>query len=256
MPRPVAFVTGAGRGAGRAIALRLARAGYAVALAGRTEAALAAVAADARQTGTEALPLRCDVTDRGAVLRAVADAESVLGQIDVLVNNAGVADSAPFATMSDELWDRMLAVNLTGTYVCTRAVIPGMFDRRRGSVINIASVAGRKGFAYSAAYCAAKHGVVGLTRALAIEAAPKGVTINAICPGWLDTDMTRDSIARIARTTGRSPEEAKAALERMNPQRRLITPDEVAALAVFLAGPDARGITGQSLGVDGGEFPA
>jgi NAD(P)-dependent dehydrogenase (short-subunit alcohol dehydrogenase family) len=131
-----------------------------------------------------------------------------------------------------------------------------MFERGRGRVINIASVAGRKGFAYSAAYCAAKHGVVGLTRALAIEAAPKGVTVNAICPGWLDTDMTRESIERIVRATGRSAADARSSLERMNPQRRLIDPDEVAALAVYLAGSDARGITGQTLGVDGGELTA
>jgi NAD(P)-dependent dehydrogenase (short-subunit alcohol dehydrogenase family) len=200
--------------------------------------------------------LVCDVTDRGSIRRSVAEAERQLGPIDVLINNAGVAESAPFPAMSDELWDRILAVNLTGTYLCTRAVIPGMFERGRGRVINIASVAGRKGFAYSAAYCAAKHGVVGLTRALAIEAAPKGVTVNAICPGWLDTDMTRESIERIVRATGRSAADARSSLERMNPQRRLIDPDEVAALAVYLAGSDARGITGQTLGVDGGELTA
>jgi NAD(P)-dependent dehydrogenase (short-subunit alcohol dehydrogenase family) len=137
-----------------------------------------------------------------------------------------------------------------------RTVLPGMLGRGRGRVINIASVAGRTGFAYTAAYCAAKHGVVGLTRAVALEAAGKGVTVNAICPGWVDTEMTKDSIARIVRTTGRSPDEARSAIERMNPQHRLIQPDEVAALAVFLAGPDAHGITGQTLGVDGGELVA
>jgi NAD(P)-dependent dehydrogenase (short-subunit alcohol dehydrogenase family) len=206
--------------------------------------------------GSQTQVLVCDVTDRGSIRRSVAEAERQLGPIDVLINNAGVAESAPFPAMSDELWDRILAVNLTGTYLCTRAVIPGMFERGRGRVINIASVAGRKGFAYSAAYCAAKHGVVGLTRALAIEAAPKGVTVNAICPGWLDTDMTRESIERIVRATGRSAADARSSLERMNPQRRLIDPDEVAALAVYLAGSDARGITGQTLGVDGGELTA
>jgi 2-hydroxycyclohexanecarboxyl-CoA dehydrogenase len=252
----VVFVTGAGRGVGRAIARRFGNLGYAVAAAGRSEALLRELAEELKDRGSQSHVLVCDVTDRGSILRSVADAERQLGPIDVLVNNAGVAESAPFPSMSDELWDRMLAVNLTGTYLCTRAVIPGMFERGRGRVINIASVAGRKGFAYSAAYCAAKHGVVGLTRALAIEAAPKGVTVNAICPGWLDTDMTRESIERIVRATGRSAADARSALERMNPQRRLIDPDEVAALAVYLAGPDARGVTGQTLGVDGGELTA
>lgn len=253
---PVVFITGAGRGVGRATALRFAAAGYAVAAAGRSDATLRQLGDDLATSGSRLEPFVCDVTDRASVHRAVKEAEQRLGPIDVLVNNAGVAESVAFASMADELWDRMLSVNLTGTYLCTRAVIPGMFERRSGRVINIASVAGRKGFAYSAAYCAAKHGVVGLTRALAIEAAPKGVTVNAICPGWLDTDMTRESIERIVRTTGRSAADARSALERMNPQRRLIEPDEVAALAVYLAGPDARGITGQTLGVDGGELTA
>jgi NAD(P)-dependent dehydrogenase (short-subunit alcohol dehydrogenase family) len=253
---PVVFVTGAGRGVGRAIARRFGNLGYAVAAAGRSEALLRQLAEELTDRGSQTQVLVCDVTDRGSIRRSVAEAERQLGPIDVLINNAGVAESAPFPAMSDELWDRILAVNLTGTYLCTRAVIPGMFERGRGRVINIASVAGRKGFAYSAAYCAAKHGVVGLTRALAIEAAPKGVTVNAICPGWLDTDMTRESIERIVRATGRSAADARSSLERMNPQRRLIDPDEVAALAVYLAGPDARGITGQTLGVDGGELTA
>lgn len=253
---PVVFVTGAGRGVGRAMARRFAKVGYAVAAAGRSESFLRQVADELTQLGAVQQALVCDVTDRASVRRAVAEAERQLGPIDVLVNNAGAAESVAFASMSDDVWDRMLAVNLTGTYLCTRAVVPGMFERERGRVINIASVAGRKGFNYSAAYCAAKHGVVGLTRALAIEAAPKGVTVNAICPGWLDTDMTRESIERIVRATGRNATEARSALERMNPQRRLIDPDEVAALAVYLAGPDARGITGQTLGVDGGELTA
>jgi NAD(P)-dependent dehydrogenase (short-subunit alcohol dehydrogenase family) len=190
------------------------------------------------------------------VTEAIASVERALGPIDVLVNNAGIADSVPFAAMDDAMWERMLAVNLTGTYYCMRVVLPGMFDRRRGRVINIASVAGRTGFAYTAAYCASKHGVLGLTRAVAIEAAGKGVTVNAICPGWVDTDMTRESVARIVRKTGRSEADARSAIERMSPQNRLIQPEEVAALAVFLASPDAYGINGQALTVDGGELVA
>jgi 3-hydroxybutyrate dehydrogenase len=151
--------------------------------------------------------------------------------------------------MDDELWERMLSVNLTGTYHCMRAIIPGMFERRRGRVINIASVAAKVGFPYTAAYVAAKHGVLGLTRAVAIEAAGKGVTVNAICPGWIDTDMTDRSISRIAAKTGRGVEDARRLLAAMNPQGRLIHPDEVAAIAAFLASPDAAGINGQDFGV-------
>ena len=256
MPRPVVFITGAGRGIGRAIAVRFARAGYAVALTGRSHPHLLEVADEVTDAGTAVRAIVCDVTNRKSIERAVEKVQRELGEIDVLVNNAGIADSAPFATMGDELWDRILAVNLTGTYLCMRVVIPGMLERRRGRVINIASIAGLTGFAYTAAYCAAKHGVVGLTRAVALEAASKGVTVNAVCPGWVNTDMTRTSIERIAKTTGRSVEDARWALEHMSPQGRLIEPDEVAAVAMFLAGADAHGINGQTLSVDGGELTA
>ncbi len=228
-----------------------------MALAGRSETGLREVADEiGRLTGVRAHPILCDVGQRESVATAVSTAEREVGDIEVLVNNAGVADSAPFTKMSDELWEQMLAVNLTGTYLCMRAVLPAMFARGRGRVINIASTAGRTGYRYTAAYCAAKHGVVGLTRAVALEAAPVGVTVNAICPGWTDTDMTSASIARIVATTGRSSADARRTLERMNPQRRLITPEEVAALALFLASPEARGINGQALGIDGGEVVA
>jgi NAD(P)-dependent dehydrogenase (short-subunit alcohol dehydrogenase family) len=249
MPRAVLFVTGGGRGVGRAIALRFARDGFAVAAAGRSEGPVRAVADEISALGGETLPLACDVTEREAVASAVKAAEDRLGPIDVLINNAGVADSSPFVTMDDELWDRMLAVNLTGTYLCMRAVLPGMFQRRRGRVINIASIAGKVGYAYTAAYCASKHAVLGLTRAVALEAASRHVTVNAICPGWLDTDMTARSIARIVERTGRSAADARAALERMNPNGRLIAPDDVAAVAAFLASPDAQGINGEALDV-------
>jgi NAD(P)-dependent dehydrogenase (short-subunit alcohol dehydrogenase family) len=240
------LVTGAGRGSGRAIAARFARDGFAVALVGRGAAALTDVAGELA-SATEAFPLACDVTDRDAVRRAVAQVEQRLGPIDVLVNNAGESASAPFASMDDGLWDRMLGINLTGTYNCMRAVVPSMFERRQGRVINIASVAARIGFAYTAAYVASKHGVLGLTRAVAIEAATRGVTVNAICPGWMNTDMTIRSIERIVEKTGRSLEEARRTLERMNPQQRLIEPEEVAAIAAFLASPEAAGINGQDI---------
>lgn len=247
MPRPVVFVTGASRGSGRAIAARFARDGYAVAATGRRADSLSALTETLTAAGAEVLALGCDVTDREAVARTVAQVEQRLGPIDVLVNNAGESGSAPFPSMDDELWDRMLAVNLTGAYNCMRAIVPSMFERGRGRVITIASVAARIGFAYTAAYVASKHGVLGLTRAVAIEAASHGVTVNAICPGWMNTDMTTRAIERIVAKTGRTPEDARRTLERMNPQQRLIEPEEVAAVAAFLASPDAASINGQDI---------
>ncbi|HVL65976.1 MAG TPA: SDR family NAD(P)-dependent oxidoreductase [Vicinamibacterales bacterium] len=249
MPPPVAFVTGAGRGVGRAIALRLARDGYAVALAGRSAPPVEEVAADIGAAGGEALPLVCDVAVRHDVYGAVGRAEARLGPIEVLVNNAGISESAPFAAMDDAMWERTLAVNLTGTYHCMRAVVPGMFARRRGRVINVASTAAKVGYPYTAAYVASKHGVLGLTRAVALEAASRGVTVNAICPGWIDTGMTGRAIARIVEKTGRAAEDARRALEQMNPSGRLLDPDEVAAVAAYLASPAADGVNGQALDV-------
>jgi NAD(P)-dependent dehydrogenase (short-subunit alcohol dehydrogenase family) len=229
--------------------MRFARDGYVIAAVGRSEAPLRAVCDELAALEAESLPIVCDVAERDQVHAAAVTAEERLGPIDVLVNNAGVSDSAPFASMDDELWDRMLSVNLTGTYHCMRAIVPGMFERHHGRVINIASVAAKVGFAYTAAYVAAKHGVLGLTRAVATEAAQKGVTVNAICPGWIDTEMTDRSVARIASKTGKSPDAARQALERMNPQFRLIQPEEVASIAAFLASPEADGINGQDFDI-------
>jgi NAD(P)-dependent dehydrogenase (short-subunit alcohol dehydrogenase family) len=247
--RPVAFITGAGRGVGRAIALRFAREGYAVAAVGRSRASLAEVTKAIDAAGEESRPIVCDVAVRDDVYYAAREAERQLGPIDVLVNNAGIAESAPFATMDDQLWERTLAVNLTGTYNCMRAIVPGMFERHRGRVINIASAAAKVGFAYTAAYVASKHGVLGLTRAVAIEAEPRGVTVNAICPGWMNTDMTEQSIDRIVEKTGRAREDVRSTLAKMNPQGRLIEPDQVADVAAFLASPDGARINGQAIDV-------
>jgi len=252
----VVCVTGAGRGIGRAIALTMAGAGGRVALLARTLRETEAVGAEIAAAGGQALAVPCDVTSAASVDQAVARALERFGRIDILVNNAGMAESAPLAKLDEALWDRTIAVNLTGTYLATRAVLPGMIASGWGRVINIASVAGRVGLRYTSAYCAAKHGVLGFTRAVALEVATSGITVNAICPGWVDTDLTAASIARIVETTGRSAADARRALELMSPQRRLIRPDEVAAVALFLAGPDAAGITGQAIDVDGGEVMA
>jgi NAD(P)-dependent dehydrogenase (short-subunit alcohol dehydrogenase family) len=247
MSRPVAFVTGAGRGVGRAIALRLSQDGYAVALAGRTAAALTRTAEEIRASGAPMLAVRCDVGSRTDVDAAVGDTERTLGPVDVLVNNAGIAESAPFASMSDALWDRTIEINLTGTYNCMRRIAPGMFARRRGRIINIASTAGKVGFPYTAAYVASKHGVLGLTRAVALEAARFGVTVNAICPGWIDSEMTEASIARIVERTGRTHADAKRTLEAMNPSGRLIEPAEVADLCAHLASDAAADRNGEAI---------
>jgi NAD(P)-dependent dehydrogenase (short-subunit alcohol dehydrogenase family) len=234
---------------GRAISLRFARDGYAVVAVGRSLAVLADVMKEIAAAGGASQPLVCDVAVRDDVHHAAREAERLLGPIDVLVNNAGVAESTPFVTMDDELWERTLAVNLTGTYHCMRAIIPGMFERRRGRVINIASAAAKVGFAYTSAYVASKHGVLGLTRAVAIEAEPRGVTVNAICPGWLNTGMTERSIDRIVARTSRPRDEVRSTLAKMNPQGRLIEPVEVANVAAFLASPEGARVNGQAIDV-------
>ena len=235
-------------GLGHYTALELARRGARVVLSGRTPEKLTETEASIRSQvpHAELVQLQVDLADLGSVRKAAAHAATI-GPIDVLVNNAGVSASAPFVSMDDELWERMLGVNLTGTYNCMRAVVPAMFKRGRGRVINIASVAAKQGFAYTAAYVASKHGVLGLTRAVALEAASHGVTVNAVCPGWMNTDMTTTSIERIVEKTGRSAGEARKILERMNPQQRLIEPEEVAAIVAFLASAEAAGINGQDL---------
>ena len=241
------FVTGAGGGIGRAIALRFASNGYNVTVTGRTLATLQETAALISESGGVAQPLVCDVAVRPEVDRSVHASEQQLGPIDVLVNNAGISDSAPFASMDDELWERTMAVNLDGTYHCMRAVVPGMFARRSGRIINIASSAAKVGYPYTAAYVASKHGVLGLTRSVALEAASRGVTVNAICPGWVASDMTVRSMARIVARTGKTEVEARTILEGMNPQRRLIEPAEVAQVAAFLASADGAGTNGEAI---------
>lgn len=246
------LVTGASRGIGRQIALDLAREGVDVALAARSVGDLERVAGEVEALGARALVLECDVTDSERVAALPAQVPQDFGPVEILVNNAGVAESHKFIDHPDELWHRALAVNLTGTYSMCKAFVPGMVDLGRGRVINIASTAAKVGGAYIAAYAASKHGVLGLTRSLAVELAKKGVTVNAICPGYVDTPMTERAIENIVEKTGRSEAEARGVLEQTSPQQRLIRAEEVSAFVVLLAGDAASGVTGQAINIDGG----
>lgn len=249
----VAVVTGGGRGLGRAIALALAKEGARVAPVARTFSEVEKVAREITQAGGEARPYRCDVSSPSSLASAFEAIERDLGAVDILVANAGIAPSVPFVKTSLDLWQRTLDVNLTGVFLSAQAVVPGMVARGWGRVIFIASTAAKKGYLYTSAYCAAKHGVLGLTRALALELAERGVTVNAICPGFVDTPMTENTIQIIAQKTGRSQEEAKRALEVLSPQKRLFAPEEVAYLTVTLCREEAKGITGQGIVLSGGE---
>ena len=250
----LAVVTGGGRGIGRAIARAFAREGAQIALCSRTAEEAARVAQEIRdEFRVDVMNDVCDVSDAEDV-RAffLATFNAFDRGADILVNNAGVAESAPLVKTADELWRRHLDINLSGTFYCMRAALPAMIERGWGRVINIASIAGKTGAPYIAAYAASKHGVLGLTRSAAVEVATKGVTVNAICPGYVETDMTERAVSNITARTGKSADEARAVLEQMSPQQRLVTSEEVAALALLLAGHEGRGINGQAINVDGG----
>ncbi|BBU32406.1 3-hydroxyacyl-CoA dehydrogenase (plasmid) [Burkholderia sp. THE68] len=243
-----AVVTGGGSGIGAACAEALARAGARITLMGRDIARLEAQR-DAMRAHGDVACISVDVTNEAAVDEAFGRA----GPVDILVNNAGHAQAAPFTHTDAALWQRMLDVNLTGVFLCTRAALPSMLERGHGRIVNVASTAGQIGYAYVAAYCAAKHGVIGLTRALAAEVATKGVTVNAVCPGYTETELLRASLDQIMSKTARSEQDARDALVRHNPQRRFVQPEEVASAVLWLCAPGSEAMNGQSISVSGGE---
>jgi NAD(P)-dependent dehydrogenase (short-subunit alcohol dehydrogenase family) len=249
-----AVVTGGGSGIGAAIAQALIADGARVTLMGRRIDKLKEQRDRLNVDGGPSVELQvCDVGDEASVRAAFAAAAQAAGPVDLLVNNAGQVETAPLGKTSLETWQRLLNVNLTGSFLCSREVLPAMTERRFGRIVNVASTAALKGYAYVAAYCAAKHGVLGLTRALALETARKGVTVNAVCPGYTETDIVAGAIETIVAKTGRTADEARAELAAVNPQGRLVDPAEVAASVAWLARRDSGSITGQAIAVAGGE---
>lgn len=247
------LITGGARGIGAAIARTLADGAATITLLGRYETPLAESLAKLARGSQRHGFVVADVTDPRQIEAAFARARDDRGPIDILVNNAGQAQSATFNGTSLELWERMISTNLTGTFLCCKAALPGMIQQGGGRIINIASTAAQKGYAYVSAYVAAKHGVLGLTRALALEVARKGITVNAVCPGYTDTDILREAIANVTAKTGRSEQEALAEFARSNPQQRIVRPEEVADAVRWLCSSSASAITGQAISVSAGE---
>ncbi|WP_405285043.1 SDR family NAD(P)-dependent oxidoreductase [Gaopeijia maritima] len=251
-----AVVTGGSSGIGAECARALAREGAAVVVAGRSLGPLEAVVAEIGASGGRAMAVRCDVSDEESVSALAEAARDAMGPVDILVNSAGISPSAPLHRTSVAVWNQVMAVNATGVFLCTRAFAGAMAEAGWGRVVNVASVAGLTGGRYIAAYAASKHAVVGFTRSIAEELAPRGVTVNAVCPGFVDTPMTDRSVERIADTTSLDAESAREALLATSPQHRLITVEECAGAVMYLCGEAARGVTGQTLVIDGGALRA
>lgn len=246
-----ALVTGANRGIGAAIAQSLSQLGATVTLLVRDQSS--GERAQALLPG-KSFVVTADITDEQAVLQACAEASRKMGTVDILVNNAGSVESAPFLRTDRAVFERMMAVHLYGPLATTRALLPNMMTQNFGRIVNIASIAGVAGAPYVTAYCAAKHAMVGLTRSLAKEAITSGVTVNAVCPGYTETDMVAEGIAKITARTGRSADEARSALLMNSPLKRLITAEEVASSVAWLCGDGAASVTGQAIIIDGGEL--
>jgi len=249
----VALITGGGRGIGRAIALAFARTGAEVVVTARTQAEIDRVAAEVAACGRQSHAVSCDVTEKESVTRMVAAVHERFGRVDLLVNNAGTGRSAPFFKTDLEMWNHLLALNATSMYLVTQAVMKGMLERKYGRVINIVSTAGKIPFRYCTAYVASKHAALGFTRALALEVAGSGVTVNAICPGWVgSTGLFEETITNIVSTTGRDATAAVKALADMSPLKRVMQPEEIAHGALMLAADEAGGINGQGINICGG----
>lgn len=252
-----AVITGGGRGIGAATARALAAAGASVVVSARSVDEIEAVAAELRGTGADAHAVPCDVTDPEQVEALRDRSAELLGQAPtILVSNAGIATSNPLAKVSLEEWNRVFAVNVTGVFLCARAFVPAMVEAGWGRVVHVASIAGKMGGSYITTYSASKHAVIGFTRSLAMELATRGVTVNAVCPGYVDTEMTVDSVSRIVDKTGLDAEGARRMLEQQSPQKRLFTAGEVAHQVLHLCHPASAGITGQSIVLDGGGVQA
>jgi NAD(P)-dependent dehydrogenase (short-subunit alcohol dehydrogenase family) len=252
----IVLVTGGSGGLGKAIAGGFAAEGYTVIITSRDEAKLGVTAAEISASGGQVAPFACDVTKRDQVKTLCEKITAQLGPVQILVNNAGIARAARLVDMPDELWDDTLATNLTGAYNCCKAFLPGMLKAKWGRVINIASTTAKVGYSHVTAYTASKHGLLGLTRSLALETAAQGVTVNAICPGYVDDERTRENARVMAEKTGKSADDILRLFASSAPQNRLISAGEVASLALLLASEKLSGMTGQAINVDGGAVMA
>jgi NAD(P)-dependent dehydrogenase (short-subunit alcohol dehydrogenase family) len=248
----IVLVTGASGGLGRSLARAFARQGYRVAITSRSAEKLQAAAEEIGEHANPVLSMACDIRRKDQVESLAQEVRTRLGSVQILVNNAGVAEARSFLEMPDSLWDETLQTNLTGAYYCCKTFLPGMIESGWGRIINIASTTAKVGYSYTTAYTSSKHGLLGLTRSLALETARLKITVNAICPGYINDELTRDNARKMAQKTGKPIEEILALFAGSAPQNRLIDPDEVASLALLLASEEAGGITGQAINVDGG----